>query len=479
MTKNFYDSCMESQEFDPMEFMHWLENKEKMTWALLTPLDTKGVVFDWPSTMAIFRKYGFNDMLVDQWDKPTINYQFLNEKDMVDLAQSMTLPYGTMNFEQIWKYIDELEDKFLEIQVKKPKEEIYKFKELPYEWLKKYVRALMGGQLDPNMELSMKNVVAMKELNEVLVEYQDYFLCIYLEVRFLKYLERANKRDTPNACMEQTASLLTPATEWIHSQLHPELVQEIPEMQQIFGDVVKNLQKTLRMGQEEGIIPQEFFRKLETVRLQVGNFPSSANTMASLESYYKNLQLHANDYYGNYMEILKFHFELEPKDKDMFFNTRTYTMPSWDDTPFYDLDKNVYVLPFAVLRPPIYHVAYENIFKQSALATIMALRLFEDFELLGDGTDKIDTLNLTYLASFSSSFEIFFSSLQDKEAKRYLSMFEMTSLQELKQMFFINAVHYLCEKDDDEAEVVNYMLMDLSEFNSAFDCKFNRVFKKF
>ncbi|XP_073831815.1 uncharacterized protein [Musca autumnalis] len=467
MTKNFYDSCMGSKEFISMEFMHWLEKEENMTWALLTPLNKEGVVYDWTLTMATFRKYGFNDMLAYHW---LGSFEYIIKDDIYNLDNSITLPSGAMDFVELWEHIDEFENKLIEILVKTQGEVIYKFKELPYEWLKKYVTALMGpGELNPNMELSMKNGAAIKELDKFLMQYEEIFLCRYLEVRFLLYLQSANKRQTSNDCMVLTTNLLTPATEWIHSHLHPELVQEIPQIQQMFEDAVKNVNKTLRMSKKEGVIPQDVFEILETVRLQVGNLPLSANTSELLESFYKNLQLQADDFYGNYMKILKFHYDWEPRDKDMFFNKPTFSMSMWNVSPLIENgQKNLVILPFAILRPPFYHATYENIFKQSSLGTSMIFDIFELFR----GIKKRNSLNLSYIARFASSFEIYFSSLRDEEAKRIQTMFGMTSLQQLKKMFFVNGFYLLCEKDYPHVEIFNYMLEDLTEFGNAFDCKF-------
>ncbi|XP_073831817.1 uncharacterized protein [Musca autumnalis] len=348
----------------------------------------------------------------------------------------------------------------------------------------------------------MRNVEGMNALDKLLKKYDDKFICRYLEVRFLLYLQKADEmtkankmtRDKQNIkaneCMSQTTALLTPVTEWILSQLHPELLDDIPQMQQIFDNIVKGLNRTLRMHKNY-IIPDYRIGNLETIQLQVGNLPQSNNTAEVLKYVYESLNLQNNNYYHNYLTILKYNFDLEVNyTMDMLINIPTSDIPIYNIGPKYELASNrlilpfgvvlrqpIYrlILPFSVLRQPIYHPALENIFKQSSLGTLMAQQILDGMTIL----KTRDTSYLEYITSLHTSFDVFFSSLELKEAERLKTMFNLSSLQELKQMFFINAIHYRCEKDYEYAEVVNSMLMHLSDFNEAFDCKLNMFLKNF
>ncbi|XP_073832759.1 uncharacterized protein [Musca autumnalis] len=486
LVKNFYKSCKESQEYQPLELMHRLEKEENMTWALLTPVkNEERLTFDWPSTMATFRKYGFNDMLVDQWSSIHDDFEYVTESNMESLNTSITLPADTIDFMELWQQIDEFENKFAEVKAKQRTEKVYKFNELPYGWLKKYLTALVPAEkLYDNRKFRVRNTVCMEGLDKLLQQYDDKFLCRYLEVRFLLHLEKANRRATPHECLLQSTSLLNPAMEGIHLQLHPELLDEIPQIKQMFENIVKSVNKTLQMAKDEAIVPQEIFTKLGMMKLQVGNFPPLEKATEILTTFYKNLNLQNNDYYGNYLKLLKFHYELESQGPgniklETFSNTATYSITNWDTNLSYDDNNNLLRVPFAVLRPPMYHLAYERIFKHSSLGVFMALRMFDLFYLMDDSNTR-DVSNLSYLTSLNSALEVFLPSLQSEvEAGRLQTMFNMTSVQQLKQMFFINAVHCFCENNDEDAEVVNYMLMNMSEFIDAFDCKFTRFYKKF
>ncbi|XP_073831820.1 uncharacterized protein [Musca autumnalis] len=438
MVKNFYESCMkDNHEFDRFKFMHWLEKEKNMKWALLTPVADKNVVFDWTSTMAIFRKYGFNDLLVEEWTSSKDTFDYVKPMQMEFYKNFLTLPSGAMDFMELWPLIDEFEQKIGDIKVEQPEEKTYKFHELPYPWMKKYLTAVVEPkQLDGNMELSIANTVCLEDLDKLLSQYDKAFLCRYLEVRFLLYLEKASARTTSNACMLQVATYLSMATEGIYMKLHPELLLEIPQIHQMFGNLVKNINKTLQMD-KENIIPQEYFTTLETMKLQVGNtYPHTE----SLEAHYQDLNLQADDYYGNFLKIMKFSNKplLDDSDRKTLYQTPTLLVPYWNVLPRYAYQTNTLIVPFGLLREPFYNAAYADIFKQSSLGTLLA----------------------------------------PKESERYQKMFNMTTAEEqvqqqLQQLFFINEMHTHCEWFYAAADRFNTVLMDLSYFNEAFELKIN------
>ncbi|XP_073831809.1 neprilysin-1-like [Musca autumnalis] len=494
--KTFYESCVESQEFIPLKFMQWMEKEANMKWALFTPNDSENVKeFSWPTTLATFRKYGLNDIFLESsmefqrlisfvvnLNKPYYNrFRFVYSFHLKAYNRSIPLPEGTMDFMKLWEIIDKFEDKLHEINVEKEKK-TFKFNELPYPWLKEYVTALVKTQTpDADMQITIDNIAYLEAFDNIIKEYDDLFLCRYLEVRFLHYLKIAKKRDSPNKCMTTARSLLPMAIDWIYEQLHPELMDEIPKVQQMFGNVVKNINKTLRMD-KYGLIPNEFFTKVD---LRVGN-SFSENDVKAIESYYGNLHLTSNDYYGNYLQLLEFYNKLEyfayrsylGNSDDIVFKTPAYKYYS-DIRPHYYPSMNLLILPLGLLRAPFYHVAFDDIFKQSSLATLMGMSIFESFVGKQYSFSDEEVQKIAGVTAMHASFEIFFSSLTEEDISKYLTMFGFSTLQQLKQMFFLNAVYYNCEWYFGNSERVASMVNNLSDFMETYDCKLNRYLRMF
>ncbi|XP_073831812.1 uncharacterized protein [Musca autumnalis] len=503
MLKNFYVSCTESQEFSPLKFMHWMEREENFKWALFTPNDGSENVeeFSWPATLALFHKYGFNDVFLEDFiqyldlssiminlKKPNCDtYSFVNPNQLEEYNISIPLPQGTMDFMKLWEIIDKFEDKLNKIRPEK-EEKIFTYNELPYPWLKQYITALLKPETpDDQMKVNIDNIAYMEAFDNLLKEYDGLFLCRYLEVRFLQHLEMANRRSSPNECMTnaRTLPILPMVIEWIYQQLHPELLEEIPKIQQMFKNVVKNIKKTLQMD-KYGLIPEKFFTKLENMHLMVGSLPKE-NARFFLEIYYGYLQLTTNDYYGNYMRLL----ELKPKleynyvayisnpyrSREFVFTPPSYTYDS-EIYPKYYPSMNALMLPLALLRPPVYHVAFEDIFKQSSLATLMGMGIFETFGKQYGFHDG-DVQKIAGATAMHASFEIFFSSLTEEEISKYLTMFGFTTLQQLKQMFILNAVYYKCQWYSANTAPIDSMVNNLSYFLESYDCKLESFLKMF
>uniref|UniRef100_T1P859 Peptidase family M13 n=1 Tax=Musca domestica TaxID=7370 RepID=T1P859_MUSDO len=483
LIKDFYMSCVEDKDYKPLEFMQRLEKEENMKWALLTPLEDKDVVFDWPSTMAIFRKYGLNDLLVEQWTTSRERFDYIKESDMDQLKESIPLPQGAMEFMDLWKDLDEFEDKFGTMLVDEEEKKEYKFKEIPYPWLKKYLSAMVEPPgLKANTKFTFDNIECLEGLDKLLKQYDDAFLCRYLEVRFLLYLEKAGILGKPNECLSMATTLLNLPAEWIYQELHPELMPEIPKLQHMFQNIIANVNSTLQKAKALDIIPQEFFQILETMQLQVG-YLNSENATKYLEIIYGNLTLNPQDYYGNYLKLLNFHFELEVYlahgSKNIFYSSPTYKVEAWDFGTQYNAKLNHLIIPLAVLRPPLYHLAYEDIFKHSALGSFIASKIFDPLHLM-HGVKSSDIYNLADITSLQSPFQIYFSSLNSKSNRieKYQTLFNITSQLELKQLFYINAVHYLCASNYEDTDRINLIVGKLNDFNDAFDCKLNKFLKE-
>ncbi|XP_019891509.1 uncharacterized protein LOC109612164 [Musca domestica] len=500
--KDFYVACRETPDFELLDFIHWMEKEENMKWALFTPDDSKDFVFDWATILARFRKYGFNYIFLTEstiyqdansfttyLNIPNFKEMFypIIELEMTEYNETIPLPCGTMNFEELWQILGPFEEKLLKIKAEKQQQPtILKFQELPYPWMQNYLKALMETQVvDPNMKISIDNMAYMEALDNLLQQYDAKFLARYVEIRFFQISHMLIKSPSEHVHMSLARSLLPMSAEWIYEQLHPDLRDEIPKIEQMFENVVKNLNKSLHMD-ESGIIPKEFFSKLETMRMKVGYLPQE-NTKNLLDSYYADLQMKPNDYYHNFLKILEFYYKLEhkyfdyanfAKDKEFFYKTPKYAYNT-EVKPIYVDELNLLIFPLALFRAPEYDARFEDIFKQSSLATLMGVSLFDAIATNEDFPNEY-VEKISGVISLYTSFRVFFSSLSTDQIARYQQVFGFSSVRELKRMFFLNAIHYRCYRYSDVTKkFVNFAVGHLSDFAEAYDCKMNNYLKMF
>ncbi|XP_005181346.1 uncharacterized protein LOC101899681 [Musca domestica] len=502
MVKDFFVSCRETAELTILDFMHLLERQENMKWALFTADNSEDFVFDWTAIAARFRKYGFNYLFRSEAkkspdaDKFTMyfkmpnfsSFNYIFHFEMEEYNRTIPLPSGTMNFEELWEIIDTFEDKFREIKVPKETEPtMFKFHELPYPWMQSYLKALLHPQaIDPDMEVGVYNMAYMATLDNFLKPYDAIFLARYIELRFMQIFDKLNQRSYPSKCMTITKNIFPMATEYIYGQMHPELVEEVPKIKQIFENMVRSVNKSLHLD-VSGVIPKAFFDKLETMHMKVGNLPQERDAKDLLESYYAQLKLTPSDYYLNNLEIMKFYFKFwqdskyAVEDDMMFYQNKPNYDYEADIEPTYVASMNLFIYPLGLFRPPVYHADFEDIFKQSSLATLMAVRIFDAF--LGvddDGFPADDVKQIAGVIGLYSSFEAFFSTLTAEEISRYQTMFGFTTLQQLKEMFLLGSVHYKCEWIPASLQhYVDSTVSHLSAFTEVYDCKLNNYVKMF
>ncbi|XP_011291586.1 uncharacterized protein LOC105261679 [Musca domestica] len=499
---DFYESCGEDQEFLARKYMQQMEKQENMKWALLTPNDRlEEIGFDWPTILARFRKYGLNDVLI----KSEFSYQNANKRriylkkpfddifnalnaySLDDYNNKIPLPQGTTGFMVLWESIDKFEDKINDIDVEQQME-VFEYNNLPYPWLKKYLSFLMESEnlTTSNIEFVIDDTAYVEALDNILSELDGVFLSRYLEVRFIYHLEMLHKTSTPNECMTTAKSLMPFAHEWIYAELHPELLAEISRIHEMFEKIIQHLEKYMRMDKFD-LIPQEFYVKLKNLQLKVGNLPQE-NAKDLLENYYTDLEFDPKNYYGNYLKLLQFFFELEKTCQSYEAIDLQVNKEFFIKNPVHEYDKeihtqhypgvNVLIVPLMLLRPPIYHGAFEEIIKCSSLGTIMASDAFKSLGTL-PGYNEHETENFAGVIGLHASYEIFFSSLTSEEISRYQTVFGLSSLQDVKKMFFLNALHYKSGWLSSNGSYVAFVVSHLSEFAETFDCKMDRFLKMF
>ncbi|XP_013117347.2 neprilysin-1 [Stomoxys calcitrans] len=498
---DFYTSCSQEYEFDSLVYMKWLEEHEGLKWTLLTPPNDSNTKFDWVHTLATFRKYGMNGVFIQEMLYPKDEDA---TKTVVGISK-FKQPYGfdsiaAYEIEEINKtfiypadvkpvveFYDEIHDfeelltKLDELKEVEHKKKLMTAKDLLGPWYKRYLEIVLDLEsLNPDHEVFISDRLYLDSLDALLKEYDDQFLSRYLEVKFLIYLRYNFKRTSDEDCIKLTRGLMPMAMHWIYEQLHPELEQEIPFVNEMFEGVLKYAKEALH-SDKSGMVTPASLTKFEKMHFKLGNLPR-VDSIQVLESFYSNLTLVNTDYYGNNLKLLGFYFKVyhtstsfaEIKNINQYFNETEHYETATDVRPTYMAASNLIVVPSELLRAPIYHWGHNKFFKQSSLGTIMAYYIFSALEGKEFSTDEVT--KVAGIGSFHSSYKFIFSS-KPEEMKEYQAITKLMDMP-LEKVFFLNAAQFYCEWLG-SADTVNSYVTYLTEFSDTYDCKLNAFLKVF
>ncbi|XP_075156715.1 membrane metallo-endopeptidase-like 1 [Haematobia irritans] len=497
----FYTSCGVEYEFKTLPYVKWLEEHEGHKSALLSSSQDVQAKFDWVHTLAIMRKHNLNGVFINELLKPKDGFgspviveisKFKNENglytlsnyEVEELNKTFSHPPGVKHMAEYYEEIYEFENllaKLDEIKETEHDSKVIAVKDLPFAWLKKYLEIVLNQKsLDPNMEIYLSDLHYLESLDALLKEYDDVFLSRYLEVKFLMNYYWAYKRGSSMDCIRHTRGLMPMAMHWIYEQLHPELEQEVAVVIEIYEKTLNEIKKTLH-SDKSGLIAPASIEKLDKLHFKVGNLPRP-ETVQILESFYGNLTLSYSDYYGNQMRLLEFYFDnyheqstySEIKNIQHFFNVTEDYQSGMGIHPIYLETSHVIIVPFELLRSPIYHWGYDRFFKQSSLGTIIGQYIYSALD--SDNLGKSNMEQIAQIGSIHASYEIIFSDKPENlnKSKFIGKMMDMP----LEQVFFLNAAQYYCENYANPG-ILNNILSKLGIFSSTYDCQLNSFLKVF
>ncbi|XP_073831648.1 neprilysin-11-like [Musca autumnalis] len=498
---DFYKSCEANPEFNAMFYVKWLKKYEKIKWALLVPqyaddgvdavaVDANDADYDWLYVLAVARKYGMNDIFIQQTlinkgqsspqlmlhlSRNTEQYglQRINEYYATPINNTLDIPAGSKDFMDYFNEAMDFEYLLKEVEIKENQEnQVLKVKDLPYPWLKRYLKVILDNQLlNEEMEVAITNMSYFEALNKLIKEYKSDFLSRYVEIRFLVYLYRPRYW----SCIQLTRSLMPMAMHWIYVDLHPIPELEFQEIQEMFDKIEQNINQTLHEDDRK-VVPKESFSKLNSLKLKIGNLPRQ-DTVKTLEAYYSSLKLNPYHFFSNHLQLLKLYFD---------FNQRTTLDNEWRANPqkFFDISEkfrdlkelnshylptiNVLLLPSYFLRPPIYHPYFEDIYKYSSLGYVLGSGIYRTLEI-PDIIENEQNL-LVDIGGVAASFRTFFSAATN--APQISLKEEFLKLLTPQQLFIINSMQRQCSIFSSSPGSVYKWTKFLPEVSSAFNCKF-------
>ncbi|XP_013117349.2 neprilysin-11 [Stomoxys calcitrans] len=497
---SLYTSCTDNEQFNGLNYLWWFKSHKNLEWALW-PSD-EGVSdghLNWAKTLGTFRRFGMLNIFVDlrmfvDKEDPSKNvlrltkpesFAPLTHEDIEHLNKALDIK---TTFEEKWNDLSEFEKLLQKLNDEKEDDDneielLNSIKDQPVvDVLQRYVAASLDlPALPDSMEISVENYHYMESLDALLRAYDDEFLCGYLEVRFLWYLYENLKYFSDEYCMATTRARMPMATHWIYGQLHPELEAQIPAINEMFINLIGHMKKSLS-SDKKAIVPKSFLDKLDTIQLKVGNYPRF-DTIEVLESFYANVTLNSSDFYGNCLQLLEFHanIELSNTNNELKIDVNTYfdkadAMGS-SIYPYYREADNIVVVPLALLRPPLYHWGWMDIYKYSSLGynLLHALHMSLAYQ---NGFGYADSLRIADIGSLNSAYHAHFHD-QNVSASE-ITQFGYMQM-DWKQLFFLNFAHTHCQNDisSQDYNAVNFISTQMPEFVKVFDCKLNSFLELF
>ncbi|XP_075156205.1 neprilysin-21-like [Haematobia irritans] len=491
-THTFYSSCLRliGEKIELKNFIKWMQENTNMKWTLMAQYS-----YDWIETLGRLRRYGLNGIFLEEdvydnydgklesvivLDKPTVNGGFLslNQQDWKwlienliitrnELKPAMDLMDKILDFERNLMELEEVPDDVGLAEIM--------FKNLPLPWLPKYLQMVLNLlSVDPNMKIQILNIPYMKALDELLQQYENDFLCRYLELRFLWQLSQTPRNFSSTNCVAVTRGFLSLPMNWIYEQLYPELEQEIPKIQEIFTNIVEYIKKKMKED-KSGIVTPKVLEKLQKVQLKVGNLPR-INTLEVLNSFYENLHFNPQDFYGNVLQVSHFFFNVSHSgygnslthNINELFNADSYYEGS-SFLPYYLNTPNVMIAPLTLMRQPFYHWGYDDVFKYSTLGNRFAILLIKDL-METCAVETEDLQKLVEISGFHSAYGAFLSTLPD-------DLRNETFIRESQLIFFLNSAQIKCDVLVDHD--LNAYMTHFPEFSDLFHCKLRHFLQAF
>ncbi|TMW48973.1 hypothetical protein DOY81_005945 [Sarcophaga bullata] len=306
--QKYYKSCINVQTFYTKPYMRWLELYDNFRW----PSRNCKYQFDWVITLAKMRTYDFNEafiqlmfvknkIIVIDLNKPD-NFVPLTRESYYVILETLIVKNDPDRIEQFWQKMEKFEESLAALNARQfESKAVIKFKDLPLEWLKKYLLIVLDQNIiNPDMELYIQNISYILALDKLLQKYNAFFLTLYLQTRFLRYLHSNAPDDFSEVdCISSARRFMPTAMHWLYEYHHPELNNEHATIYEIFNKVRQQFSKTI-LKNKHGFNDQlvmHLYNKLVNMKIKINNIPR-VNTLATLEWFYQDLDLHEEDFYG-------------------------------------------------------------------------------------------------------------------------------------------------------------------------------------
>ncbi|XP_032588419.1 neprilysin-1 [Drosophila mojavensis] len=357
-------------------------------------------------------------------------------------------------------------------------------------------------------------------VSALLAEQPVSLLAAYLQLRLLRLLQQLPAPAFGRQqCAAQSRQLLTHAAVWLLQQQVPHAQRHHTNdtMHQLFEQLRQQFKLQLQVNRNrfDNATQSFLLQKLQRMRLRVGVLPSGSpeQQQQQLEEHYAQLQLRANDYYGNLLALLRqtqrWAAGAEGEAADGLFVVQSDGFGSYASC-FFLFSRNLVVLPHSLLAANLYRSHQPKVFTHSGLGFLLAHELSHGFDLSGvvyDGRGKLASRQQRQRLSSNARFANQKTCLKRRHAEiadekfadlnglslAYDSYFtahcqhkEATGARcgtAVQQHFFLNFAQFFCRDDlqpEDTSEHgssrqrVNDAVASSQHFARAFGCERSR-----
>ncbi|XP_034489018.1 phosphate-regulating neutral endopeptidase PHEX-like [Drosophila innubila] len=503
MLWSYYVSCRDLNEPALNELLHLLEPQLQLEWPIFksnhSEIWRNETEFDWLATLAKLRSYGLNGVFIKQ----DVNVRRENgshyvimlmpqiadatpliEQNILDLyvafgvdeqlARNLTAKLMQLEW-QVANLTHQMELQPMSNLIECTLPELQQH--LPQINWSHYLTNLLEQPPDALqlLQVSTLNESYVQQLQQIFKQTSNETICYYLMFKLLyaliDELPMGVKETRSIPCLMQLRGHMPLAMHFLYETHYYSERREVTDaalqrLQQKLSLQFERLlqQNHLQLSAEEQAYVLE---ELRSLRLKIGNLPPRL-TMQQLLEYYKDLQLHDNDFYGNKLQLLQFY---QRREQQLLANK-----PTWD---YYQQDafvarssspvkifQNAVLLPHGYLQLPLYDARLSQLLQHAQLGFILAHELqhaFDLFHIVYDARGNYNTTGLAVLqhfANFSSCYTsvhnaqqlLLSESMSDIVGLRlaFASYFDHVesvdkhSLLQQQQLFFINSVQFLC-----------------------------------
>ncbi|KAH8378458.1 hypothetical protein KR093_011509 [Drosophila rubida] len=425
--RSYYRACKRLKPYNLKKYLQLVQPGNGSHWPLLSRSQSqwRPETFDWLTTLGRLRAYGLNGVLLKEqvlprWDDAASYSVYLDKPSAAETAPmgegaiiELLLDIGQTKrvanelarqvdaFERQLHRLQELEDD----EGAKEMQLGYLAEELPQlPWLR-YMQQLHAvaddddddgdgeGDVDLLSTLIIQHVPYMRALEQLLQRQQPATLCNYIMLRLLAFLKQQGPAEISRVeCVASLRRAMPLAASWLIGQRF-HVASDEPLIADLFARLKQRFEQLLAENrlQLQPPIVQALRDKLLAMRLQLGFVQPNASEQ--VEAYYARVQLNAHNFYGNQLALLRLRvaqshalLQQENSNNSESLSDMGYLVEHWlssSSSPLYVKPRNLVLLPYGLLQPPVWHRNMSALQQHAVLGFALAHELLHGFDSSG------------------------------------------------------------------------------------------------
>ncbi|XP_053961497.1 neprilysin-4 [Anastrepha ludens] len=438
----YYRACKHVKERQLQRYLELVRPSAHLDWQLMHQLRAPNTTwpaghFNWLFTLAKLRRYSFGDTLISHvispksanasvyvldLDKPTKEEE--NKLPSMETIAVILLRVGVPKlraivvakqlheFERQLQKLHDIDDEhgLLEITLRDLQADM---PQMPWRL---YVQLVLGHEVGLDYELQISNWNYFLALGEFLKHTKDSLICNYVMFKFLSFLVRDGASSFSKVdCMWDVRTKMDVAVNFLYKQqfyggdsaakYEADIERILTSAKREFAAKLDANAMQLRPAQL-----QYLKRKLGAMRFNIGNLPSTVDEHF-VNAYYAGVHISHKDYYKNHLQLLQLNARKEHAQlttppasaADYFYIGDSDSARSC--TPFYLFRRNLIVIPYAILQPPMFHINMHDILKMGLLGFVLTHEIIHGLSYDYAGNEQEIGERITRNAQFESSLK--------------------------------------------------------------------------